>query len=37
MRVWALNVKEALSEETHALFAHLTATPSAQLHVPDLF
>jgi predicted nucleic acid-binding protein len=32
-----LFVKEELSEQTHALFAHLTATPPAQLHVPDLF
>ncbi len=32
-----LFVKEELSEQTHALFAHLTAIPPAQLHVPDLF
>ena len=32
-----LFVKEEFSEQAHALFAHLTATPPAQLHVPDLF
>ncbi len=32
-----LFVKEEFSEQVHALFAHLTATPPAQLHVPDLF
>jgi len=32
-----LFVKEELSEKTHALFAHLTASSPAQFYVPDLF
>lgn len=32
-----LFVAEPLSDEAHALFAHLSADPQTQLHVPDLF
>jgi predicted nucleic acid-binding protein len=32
-----LFVAEPLSDEAHALFAHLAADPPARLHVPDLF
>jgi predicted nucleic acid-binding protein len=32
-----LVLREALSSEAHALFAHLAHDPAARFHVPDLF
>jgi len=32
-----LFIDEEFSEQAHALFSHLAADPSAELHVPDLF
>jgi predicted nucleic acid-binding protein len=32
-----LFIAEALSDQAHALFAHLAADPPARLYVPDLF
>jgi predicted nucleic acid-binding protein len=32
-----LVIREALSSETHALFAHLAFDPAARFYVPDLF